>query len=397
MTQELAGLAALDKDKLGGIDATRGWAILLVMLVHSKGLYPELPWPVARIAVFGWYGVQLFFVASAFTLLLSWHRHQAPLVIKLESFFLRRFFRIAPMYYIAAFAYLILRPPGDQADFWQFLLTLCFLNGWTPQWMGTADGAWQVVPGGWSISVEFSFYLVFPILALWVTTLRRAVAFATISLVVMIASHALGTSWLSAHFDPETLDRFLFFWFPNQLVVFALGFVLFHAIADSHPTLEKIRSCFRDYPRLCLSLATLGVLALTQIGVRKTVGEEFPWLPTHVLLSLLFSGMVMSVLLARKPLAIYSNRFMRALGEVSFSAYLVHWAVIDAFHRFGGGIVDFKVTGIPAIAGFVLSFLLVVLVTFLISKATYALIEQPFIIWSKGFRPFGRSWSRAPD
>lgn len=336
MTQELPGLAALNRDKLAGIDATRGWAILLVILVHSTGLYPELPWPVAKIAIFGWYGVQLFFVASAFTLLLSWHRHQAPLTVKLESFFIRRFFRIAPMYYTAALVYLILRPPEGHADLLQFLLTLCFLNAWSPEWMGVTDGDWQVVPGGWSISVEFSFYLVFPLLALCVTTLRRAVVFAAISLAGMIAFHSLGTNWLSPNFEAATLDRFLFFWFPNQLVVFALGFVLFHAIADAPPALAWLRSFARNHHGAWMALSLVGLLALMQIGVRKTVSDELPWLPTHVLVSVIFSGMMMSVLLARKPLAIYSNRFMRALGEVSFSAYLVHWAVLDGFTTWGG-------------------------------------------------------------
>jgi peptidoglycan/LPS O-acetylase OafA/YrhL len=56
-------------NKLAGIDATRGWAIFLVIAVHSLGLVPDLPWPAVRVISFGWYGVQLFFIASAFTLL----------------------------------------------------------------------------------------------------------------------------------------------------------------------------------------------------------------------------------------------------------------------------------------------------------------------------------------
>ena len=55
------------------IDALRGCAILFVITCHLTFSYPELPYPVHRLTVLGWHGVQLFFLASCVTLLLSWH------------------------------------------------------------------------------------------------------------------------------------------------------------------------------------------------------------------------------------------------------------------------------------------------------------------------------------
>ena len=51
----------------------------------------------------GKYGVQLFFIASAFTLFLSRHRRSE---VGNKNFFIRRFFRIAPMYYLGIILYL---------------------------------------------------------------------------------------------------------------------------------------------------------------------------------------------------------------------------------------------------------------------------------------------------
>jgi peptidoglycan/LPS O-acetylase OafA/YrhL len=79
--------AITKKGKLNAIDAIRGWAIFLVITAHVGGLFPELPWPLKKITNFGWYGVQLFFVASAFTLMLSWERMQQGFIVKTANFF----------------------------------------------------------------------------------------------------------------------------------------------------------------------------------------------------------------------------------------------------------------------------------------------------------------------
>jgi peptidoglycan/LPS O-acetylase OafA/YrhL len=103
-----------DVQRLAYIDCLRGYAVLLVITSHLTYAYPNLPYPVHRLTVLGWYGVQLFFLASAITLMMSWNaevirygRGDAP------SFFLRRFFRITPAYYAAALLYyFVTSPPG---------------------------------------------------------------------------------------------------------------------------------------------------------------------------------------------------------------------------------------------------------------------------------------------
>jgi peptidoglycan/LPS O-acetylase OafA/YrhL len=47
------------------VDALRGYAILLVITVHSSQYFPALSYPVKMLADQGARGVQLFFVASA--------------------------------------------------------------------------------------------------------------------------------------------------------------------------------------------------------------------------------------------------------------------------------------------------------------------------------------------
>ena len=144
------------------IDCIRGYAILLVITCHMTGAIPELPWPVKRLTEHGWYGVQLFFEASCLTLLLSWHHSREAVEGRTTRFFIRRFFRIAPLYYLAAAAYFALEPPPSGFDPVQLVAAMGFVNSWSPHWMPTVAGGWYVVPGGWSIGVEFTFYVLFP-------------------------------------------------------------------------------------------------------------------------------------------------------------------------------------------------------------------------------------------
>ncbi|MFL5251772.1 MAG: acyltransferase family protein, partial [Rhodopila sp.] len=86
-----------------------------------------------RLTTQGWYGVQLFFMASAITLMMSWHgernrRGRADV----RAFFIRRFFRIAPAYYAGALLYYFVCPPVMGFDIFKLVPWLGFLNDWHP-------------------------------------------------------------------------------------------------------------------------------------------------------------------------------------------------------------------------------------------------------------------------
>jgi peptidoglycan/LPS O-acetylase OafA/YrhL len=87
-------------EKLEYIDVLRAVAILMVIFVHNSQTVNGLSTEVKSISEYGQIGVQLFFVASAYTLCFSQTKRRQD-KFPLRSFFLRRFFRIAPLYYFA--------------------------------------------------------------------------------------------------------------------------------------------------------------------------------------------------------------------------------------------------------------------------------------------------------
>ena len=99
------------------INAIRGFAILGVVLVHSSQWVRPASDILSKIASEGARGVQLFYVASALTLFLSMaSRKQQEERRGLLSYFIRRFFRIAPAFYCAIIIYTAYN--GMSAHYW---------------------------------------------------------------------------------------------------------------------------------------------------------------------------------------------------------------------------------------------------------------------------------------
>ena len=89
----------------GFVDSLRGIAVLGVLLVHTGQRVAGLPALVDAATNFGAYGVHLFFVASAFTLFTSLNQRSRSERRPTLNYFLRRLFRIAPLFWLAVLFY----------------------------------------------------------------------------------------------------------------------------------------------------------------------------------------------------------------------------------------------------------------------------------------------------
>lgn len=356
------------------IECVRGYAILLVIICHATYLFPGLPYPVHRMTVMGWYGVQLFFLASAITLMMSWQYEKArDGSVSVGAFFVRRLFRIAPAYYLASVLYLLLEPPPGGIDPVQAGATYLFVNIWHPVLMGMTPGSWIVVPGDWSIGVEFTFYAVFPLLACAITSLSRAVYLFLGTLLAGAALNALVWPPLQATFGTVPTDNFLYFWFPNQMSVFALGLCLFHMLELDHGR----RSILAAYPNLIAAASVLVAASCAFVSIPQWLNLRMPLPPTFLLISLAMTVFVLA--LARSSSGLFLNGPVALTGRVSFSAYLLHFAVLKVIAEWTSPWIDFQVTGLSAIAHFALALLGIVPIIVAASWCTYRLIETPMI------------------
>ncbi|SHF07119.1 acyltransferase family protein [Dysgonomonas macrotermitis] len=350
--------------KLGYIDALRGWAVIGVLLVHCLGygneIYPSI---LNDIAENGGRGVQLFFIVSAFTLFLSLSRRNDKNTNIYRGFFIRRFFRIAPMFYLAIIYFTIERyfwgvltpdiPPELTSS--SIISTFFFVHGFNPYWINT------VVPGGWTISVEMVFYCLVPFLFMKIKNMNQASIFI---LITILLQHVI-TNLLKVYpftDDPTLNQHFLYYYLPNQLPVFACGIFMFFLI-----TVPKKEWSISPY---VIVLFALG--ALLQI----TTGREL--YSNHVIYGIAF--VFLGYALSLKEIKLFVNPITRYLGKISFSMYLMHFVVLHWMAKWNLlNFVESSGSFLTSNLNFGIRFVILLFMSVLLSSISYRCIEKPFL------------------
>jgi peptidoglycan/LPS O-acetylase OafA/YrhL len=313
------------------LDLLRGVAIIETMLVHFANGWTFSPSadPTLRpLLNSGQHGVRLFFFLSAFTLALSWNRKAQTTA----QFFVRRFFRIVPLYWAAILVSLVVSGFGPR----NWLGTHKTLSGydiglnalllhWSWPWAFNS-----VVPGGWSLAVEATFYACFPLLIRY-TSKRLTNTILLLGLTLVLGR--LLTVLLVAHpltDDGYLWDNFMFMYPPAQFPFFIFGLLAFQMA----PRLARELSVVSSYVLLVLSLAALTLYGL---GELEKMGLPFPFHGVYglalpfITLTICLPGVVAhasSSWAARQlifaPLA--------SLGKSCYSIYLFHFFIIDWLH-----------------------------------------------------------------
>lgn len=364
--------------KFAYVDCLRGYAVLMVIICHTTYAIPNLPYRAHQLGAFGWHGVQLFFLASCITLLMSAdHERARKGSVNAGDFFLRRFLRIAPMYYLAALFYWLLFP-DPHARLSQLLASFAFVNAWHPV-TTTTTGDWQVVPGGWSIGVEFTFYFLFPFFAAAVTSIRRALGIFLGAIVLGAALNSFAMAPLTARFGFAAADNFLYFWFFNQAPIFALGAIAYFLVRAvemrpesgwAHTVKRRGFSFFAASIVLTLAVALAPVPFTHQLLVA-------PMPPQFLAAAGAFVLFIIAMSQTRSRF--WVNSVIGWIGKVSFSAYLLHFAVIDLVLNRHAAFFHLNAMGWTALAVFAGAILVVTAVTILLSSLTYTAIEKPMM------------------
>ncbi len=361
--------------RLAFVDALRGWAILGVIAAHTVLWFPPSSEVTQAIAISGGHGVQLFFVISSFTLLLSLSVKSTTEARPILSYFIRRFFRIAPMFYVFVGIYVLL---PDARTFWvgrstelsDIFLGLIFINGWHPLSINS------VVPGGWSIAVEMGFYLLLPIWFRYVKSFSTAFSVTLLCVIV-----GMGVSWLIripflGAMPDQVVKDFSYFWLPAQLSVFGTGGLLFliwnrQEISRSKLTFKyKTEDINRDKIIGALPPLICGLYLLAALPI----GGGYRFLPQQFLYAIAFFLIAYS--LASYAFRPFVNPVTCFIGQVSYSAYFFHFPIIWLFStlQIMGG---YESSG--STLGFLVAIVVITSFTLIFSTLSYFLVERPFI------------------
>ena len=295
--------------RLKSLDTLRGVAILMVIAFHVSTTYQPVAW-VASVARWGNQGVQLFFLISAITMCFMWDQRASEAQPQ-TKFYIRRFFRIAPLFWLAIGFYMVwwaaTRPapqPQDVLDWKQVLLTATFLHGFSPSAINS------VVPGGWSIAIEMSFYAIFPFLVMRRATPVQTLAFAFLAYLLI----GLGaTTYVERTFAPD--PTFVYYSLLTQFPIFPIGMFVY-AVAMRGDRCDV-------WPIVAIVCAWLGIAFAGKYALGLNA-RPFFWLQVTI-----FAVAIYLIVRRGSHVPVLS-----LMGTLSYSMYLFHFAIIDTFVMF---------------------------------------------------------------
>ncbi|MDQ0455019.1 acyltransferase family protein [Rhizobium paknamense] len=354
--------------RIACLDGLRGLAALWVLVGHAHLLtgfrVPILASPDL--------GVDLFILLSGFLMVFHYQlrRDREPWESPATwaSFWLRRFFRIAPLYYVLLFVALALGPVIYEArmvidafngvhpqaasryldgSVTNHLAHMSFLYGLHPNF------AYRTPLPDWSIGLEMQFYAALPFIMLLVGFFGWARGLAGV--VAGGVALAILADRAGVHFP---MPAFL----PLKLHVFAAGMLMAAAL-------------FWEKRKAWLALAAALLLVLIPIGGEMgRLHEGVRLLIVTGFFALVHARHLPGRLAA--PLTrlgdLLGNRFFHLLGELSFGAYLIHLLIMQP-------VIAFLIThgNFSNPVRFALSLLVTIPVVYGLAFLGYRFIEVP--------------------
>ena len=350
------------------LDGLRGLAALWVLIGHAHILTGF------KVPVIGDpdLGVDLFIMLSGFLMVFHYQRRRGREPWEAKStwitFWVRRYFRIAPLYYVMLVAALTLGPfiydarmvidafnevqPQVASRYLDnspanYLAHLTFLFGLSRYY------SYRTALPDWSIGLEMQFYAALPFIMVIVGRLgwlKGIAGVAALGVVMTYVTRGFGYTFV--------MPAFL----PLKMHIFAAGMLLAGAL-------------WTNERRAYLFAGLAGFLVLVPIG------GETDWLHQiiRIVLVLMFFALIHT---ARLPSAVakimkpvsewLGNGFFHNLGELSFGAYLIHLLVMQPVVAYLIGTVD-----VSDPVRWALTLLITVPVVYALAWVGYNFIEMP--------------------
>ncbi|MER5648500.1 acyltransferase [Streptosporangium sp. NPDC002524] len=384
-------------DAMDGVRAVASFGVLVYHVASTTGASLRegfLPALLSR----GDIAVPIFFLLSGFLLYRPWAREAmegtagagstagtggvAP--PRVGDYLWKRALRILPAYWLVVAVALSLWSWPRAADPVSWLPFLLLVQNYVPDpwWAGASPpGLGQM----WSLSVEMTFYLALPLIAVALRALARRgadpVARARLLLTGICALALVSPLWaifshLPAH-RPE-----LGLWLPRSMLYFATGMALAvvslwaHAETDPDAPVRRLTRGLRESWVTCWIIAAL-VYAVAASPVAGGRLFEIQDLWTDVFEMILYTVFVLALLAPvalqtpePSPLrALLGNRVMRYLGRISYGVFLWQFVVIVGWY---------ELTGQESFTGGLLTTLVVCTAfTVLLADLSHRLVEAP--------------------
>jgi len=359
------------------LDGVRGIAILLVLYQHF------VPVVFHGLPMFGWTGVDLFFVLSGFLITGILYDAKGG-TSYFKNFYMRRVLRIFPLYYGVLVAFIFVIPfaiehvgpihravLGHRAAALDELLLLRGRQAWL--WLygqnfaiGLLGIHFLPLDHTWSLAVEEHFYLVWPFV-IYLCTRRAGIA---VSLGVIATALALRLAALAGGKAPD-----LYVLTPCRMDSLAIGAML--ALLARGP--RGLGPLVRPAAVVALVVAAAVVAWVLKTGNLEERMDPLVLGPGFTLIGLMYGGfLVLSLAADPRRLAgrAVAHPALRFLGRYSYALYVFHWPIIVAM---GAAMPGVRVKERFGVAGGIAYILIAAGLSIAVAFASWHLYEKHWL------------------
>ena len=358
--------APLQRTYYPALDGLRGVAIILVILYHNFSFIP--------IFIYGWLGVDLFFVLSGFLItdILMLTRNTQNYF---RNFYARRILRIFPLYYLSLLLFIFILPlfswyplhmeyyREHQLWFWTYL------QNWTLVFQFDPNA--NVLTHFWSLAVEEQYYLVWPFIVLLVKKPKTLIVICLLALITVIGAR-------------------LYIWNHRELFSTYQWLFLFTRV-DGILIGSMLALICRINPSVLHKYSIYLILFFAGINFLVYFLDRYNYFPVWAIIgyssfSAFFAILVFESVKGNNKIIsmVFNNAVLRFFGKYSYGFYIFHWPVFllvkpyaDEWmsHFFATGHINHQV----------FSALLATLAGLAISVASFHLFEKHFLRLKRKF------------
>ncbi|WP_263601718.1 acyltransferase family protein [Chryseobacterium sp. PET-29] len=289
--------------KISQITFTRFIAAMAIVISHfNKDLFLYKIRFISDIFLRANVGVSYFFILSGFIMIVAYHRKEK---IGYLDFYRNRVARIYPLYIVGLLLYFFTR--YSDVSFYKTFLYLFGIQSWIP------GKALILNFPGWSISVEFLFYLIFPWLYNYLYS-KGNKSIWIIAVLIWIGTQVFSNLYINSpaykgpHTESHEFSHYFPLWHINEFLIGNIAGLLF---------VKNRKEKNYDLAVVVFFIAIILSLIFIPLNFHNGLMAVF-FVPVIYLISC--NNGLITKFFALKPLEF--------LGEISYAIYIIHIPVL---------------------------------------------------------------------
>lgn len=292
--------------------------------------------------------VSYFFILSGFVMMIAYSNKSK---ISTKEYFTNRFARIYPLYFFAIVIMFLLQIRTHELDLSGIFLNVLMIQSWVPGKILSVNGP------GWSLSVEFLFYAIFPFVFNKCFNQFKIKSISVCIISIWIVSQFVFQILYFLYADNSTTAKDFIMYNPilhiNEFLIGNLAGFIF---------IKKLQFKKANYDLLILILAGLTILAL-----KFSIDKIFH----NGLLAPLFIALIISISLNNGVITkFFEKKPFVFLGEISFGIYILQQPIYSIFSAY-------SINKYFHLTDSTLVFFIRLIILIIASSLAYIYIEKP--------------------